>query len=46
MRCVMPDSDLKFQLAGVGVRERGAREIVDLFAGAPVGSLGHVRWIL
>ncbi len=43
MRCAMPDSDLKFQLAGFVAREIMAREIMAreftaMFAGA--------RWII
>ena len=38
MRCAMPDSDLKFQLAGFVAREIMAREITAMFAGA--------RWII
>lgn len=43
MRCAMPDSDLKFQLAGfvareIMAREIMAREITAMFAGA--------RWII
>ena len=43
MRCAMPDSDLKFQLAGfvareIMAREITAREITAMFAGA--------RWII
>ena len=43
MRCAMPDSDLKFQLAGFVAREIMAREIMTreftaMFAGA--------RWII
>lgn len=43
MRCAMPDSDLKFQLAGFVAREIMAREFVAreftaMFAGA--------RWII
>ncbi len=38
MRCVMPDSDLKFQLAGLVTREFVAREFTAMFAGA--------RWII
>lgn len=42
----MPDSDLKFQLPGVMARTIMIRTIADMFAGAPLESLGHVRWIL
>ncbi len=38
MRCAMPDSDLKFQLAGFVAREIMAREFTAMFAGA--------RWII
>lgn len=38
MRCVMPDSDLKFQLPGLVAREIMAREFAAMFAGA--------RWII